>query len=113
MTARPIIASGLIHERSAVVKPPRVAECFACLECRVDWMKDMETGEKISTLVQASVVHAAIDESVCRDSLKESLRQRQWAFHVSESVSAVNGAADGGVFAPLDPDRSVDLSELW
>ncbi len=105
-----ILASGLTHERSTVVKAPRVAECFACLECRVDWIRGMESGEETSTLVQASIVHAAIDDAVCRDGLPDSLRLRQWAIHVSESVNPVNGAADTGLFVPLDVQNAKKLS---
>ena len=105
-----ILASGLTHEPAAVVGAPRVAECFACLECRVDWMRGIESEEETSTLVQASIVHAAIDEAMCRDSLPETLKLRQWAIHVSESVNPANGAVDTGVFAPLDVQRAVRLS---
>jgi flavin reductase (DIM6/NTAB) family NADH-FMN oxidoreductase RutF len=108
-----ILASGLHHEISVAVKPPRVAECFAHLECRVDWMRGVEAGEKVSTLVMASVVHAALDDSVARDSLKESHNLRQWAFHISESVNPVNGAAETGVFAPLYMEHSVGVADFW
>lgn len=105
-----ILASGLHPEPSKRVKPPRVAEGFACLECRADWMRDVEAETKVSTLVQASIVHAAIDESVARDGLKESHRLRQWAFDIQESVNPLTGAGETGVFAPLDLERAADLT---
>lgn len=108
-----LLASGLHAAPSAIVKPPRVAECFACLECRVDWIKDIESDIKVSTLVQASVVHAAIDESALGAGLIDSHRKRRFAFHVQEIVDPVNSAAENGVFAELDLDRAVDLSGLW
>lgn len=108
-----ILASGLHHEPSVIVKPPRVAECFAHIECRVDWMRGVETGERLSTLVMASVVHAALDDSAARDSLTESHGLRQWVFHISESVNPVNGAAAQGVFAPLDLEHSVCVADFW
>lgn len=104
-----LLASGLTPEPSKLVKPPRIAQCFACLECRLEWMRDIETDRKASTLVQAAVVHAAIDESVAVDSLEESHRRRQWFFHIQESVNPVNSVFDGGVFAPLDFERSIKL----
>lgn len=108
-----ILASGFNHEPSLLVKPPRVAECFACLECRVDWMRDIETENKVSTLIQGAIVHAAIDKSVSCDSLKEAHERRQWAFDIQESINPVNGAFDGGVFASLDLEKAINLSELW
>ncbi len=104
-----LLASGLTYEPSKIVKPPRVAECFACLECRLEWMRDIETDSKVNTLVQAAIVHAAIDGSVAADSLVESHGRRQWFFHIQESVNPVNGAYDNGVFAPLDFNQSIKL----
>jgi flavin reductase (DIM6/NTAB) family NADH-FMN oxidoreductase RutF len=108
-----ILASGLSHEPSAAVKPPRIAECFACLECRVDWMRDIETEAKVSTLVQAAVVHAAIDGETARDSQKESLGLRRFSFHASETINPITGAGDGGLFAALDLENSINLKEQW
>jgi flavin reductase (DIM6/NTAB) family NADH-FMN oxidoreductase RutF len=108
-----ILASGLTPEPSAAVKAPRVAECFACLECRVDWLRDIETDVKVSTLVQASVVHAAIDGSVACDSARESHRLRQWAYDIQEPINPANGVGDGGLFASLDLENPISLSELW
>lgn len=108
-----ILASGLNHEPSVFVKPPRVAECFACLECRVDWLKDIETEAKVSTLVQASVVHAAIDSAVAADSTRETHRRRQWVFDIQETVNPATGAGDGGLFATLDMGNTISLTELW
>jgi flavin reductase (DIM6/NTAB) family NADH-FMN oxidoreductase RutF len=108
-----ILASGLHHDPSAVVKAPRVAECFASLECRVEWMRDVETENKVSTLVQAAIVHASIDEAVACDSLKESHGRRHWAFDIQETINPANGAFDGGVFAQLDLENVVNLAELW
>lgn len=106
-------ASGLRAEPSKIVKAPRIAECFACLECRVDWLKDIEAGVKVSTLVQASIVHAAIDKSALGGGLIDSHRKRRFAFNVQEIVDPVNSATESGVFAELDLDHAVDLSGLW
>lgn len=104
-----ILASGLGHEPSAVVKPPRVAECFACLECRVEWMRDVEAETRTSTLVQAAIVHAAIDDSVLGESLKDSHMRRQWAMSIPGYINPVNGAFEVGAFAALDMERSSNL----
>lgn len=104
-----LLASGLHHEPSRLVKPPRVAECFACLECRVEWLRDIESDKKVSTLVQAAVVHAAIDESVAADSLRESHRRRQWIFDIQEGINPVNGVFDTGAFAALDLEKTIQL----
>jgi flavin reductase (DIM6/NTAB) family NADH-FMN oxidoreductase RutF len=108
-----ILASGLTHEPSSVVKPPRVAECFASLECRVEWVRDVETHDKVSTLVQAAIVHASIDEDVLHDSLVETHARRQWVYDIQESINPQTGAAQTGVFASLDLANAVDLNELW
>lgn len=108
-----ILASGLNWESSVIVKPPRVAECFACLECRVDWLRDVETENKVSTLVQASVVHAAVDEAVLHDSSKETHMRRQWVYDIQETINPANGAFGGGMFASIDLENAVNLDELW
>lgn len=108
-----ILASGLRHEPSHIVKAPRIAECFASLECRVDWMRDIETETKVGTLIQGSVVHAAIDDSVAVDDIRRSHALRQWAFDVQESINPANGAFGDGLFASLDLENAVDLSKLW
>lgn len=105
-----ILASGLSHEPSVFVKPPRVAESFACLECRVDWMRDVETENKVTTLIQASVVHAAIDESVSCDSLKDAHGRRRWSLYIQEAINPANGAFDNGVFAALDLENAFSLA---
>lgn len=43
-----ILASGLTHEEPGVVRSPRVKECFAHLECKLDWIKDVESEEKVN-----------------------------------------------------------------
>jgi flavin reductase (DIM6/NTAB) family NADH-FMN oxidoreductase RutF len=107
-----LLASGLRAEPSKLVKPPRVAECFACLECRVDWTRDIETEKKMSTLVQGSVVHAALDDSALRDGIRETHALRRWIFNIQESVNPVNGAAQAGLMAELDIDGAISADEL-
>ena len=107
-SADEILASGLTHEPSVVVAAPRVAECFACLECKVDWIRDIETQVKTTTLVQASIVHASIDEAVLDDDLVRTHKLRSWVFHIQESINPKSGIANqSGVFTNLDFDNSI------
>lgn len=105
-----ILASGLRHEPSAVVKPPRIAECFASLECRLEWMRDIETEHKFSTLVQGAIVHASVDEAVLHDELKQTHARRQWMFNIQESINPATGAAQTGILACLDLENAIDLA---
>lgn len=102
-----ITASGLTAEKASVVAAPRVKECFAHLECRLDWIKSVENAEKINSLIQGCIVNASIEKAVLADDIKQSYRQRNGAFLVSEMINPVTKfALPNGLLAALDIDNS-------
>ena len=105
-----IIASGFTPESSRIVKVPRVKECFAHFECKVDWIRDVESNEKVNTLIQGSILHAAIDDSVLSDDMRTSFDKRGFAFDVQEMINPSTGLSLGtGITLPLDIKKAIDL----
>lgn len=104
-----IIASGLQIESSQIVKAPRVKECFAHLECKLDWMRDIESETKFSTLVQGSIVHAAISEDALSDDIREANKKRGWVYDIQEALNPKTGNHNNGIFASLDIASSIDI----
>ncbi len=106
-----IIASGLQHDKPLKVKAPRVKECFAHLECKLDWIRDIEKETKSTSLVQGSIVHAAIDENVLSDDLKTTCENRKWVFNVHEMVNPKTGNHDTGFLTTLDMNSRVKIED--
>lgn len=106
-----IIASGLQHDEPLKVKAPRVKECFAHFECQLDWIRDIEKETKSTSLVQGSIVHAAIDENVLSDDLKTTCENRKWVFNVHEMVNPKTGNHDTGFLTTLDMNSRVKIED--
>lgn len=106
-----IMASGLQHDTPVKVKAPRVKECFAHFECKLDWIQDIEKEAKFSSLVQGSIVHAAIEENVLDDDLKTTCEKRKWVFNVHEMVNPKTGNHESGFLAALDMNSGVKMSD--
>lgn len=106
-----IIASGLQHDKPLKVKAPRVKECFAHLECKLDWIRDIEKETKSTSLVQGSIVHAAIDENVLSDDLKTTCENRKWVFNVHEMVNPKTGNHGTGFLTTLDMNSRVKIED--
>ena len=62
--------SGLTALASSIVKPPRVKECLAHLECKVIEVKPLGDGGGAGNLVICEVVRVHVDESVMDDRQK-------------------------------------------
>lgn len=106
-----ILASGLQHEESIKIRTPRVKECFAHFECKLDWIQDIEKETKSTSLVQGSIVHAAIDESVLSDDLKTSCGKRGWVFNVHEMVNPKTGNHESGFLTTLDIKSGTNMDD--
>lgn len=106
-----IIASGLQHDKPLKVKAPRVKECFAHLECKLDWIRDIEKETKSTSLVQGSIVHAAIDENILSDDLKTTCENRKWVFNVHEMVNPKTGNHGPGFLTTLDMNSRVKIED--
>lgn len=106
-----ILASGLQHDASAKVRAPRIKECFAHFECKLDWIQDIEKDVKFSSLVQGSIVHAAIEENVLADDLKISCENRKWVFSVHEMVNPRTGYHESGFLTTLDMNSRVRIDD--
>lgn len=104
-----ILASGLQHDASAIVKAPRVKECFAHLECKLDWIQDIEKESKFSSLIQGSIVHAAIDEKMLSDDLKTACGKRGWVYNVHEMLNPKTGKHDTGFITTLDMASGIKI----
>ena len=68
-----IAAAGFTAENAGLIKAPRIRECFAHYECVLDWVKPVEEKVRVNTLVQGSVVRAAIDEEYLADDMRRSI----------------------------------------
>lgn len=97
-----ILASGLQHDKSINVSAPRIKECFAHFECKLDWIQDIERITKSTSLVQGSIVHAAIEENVLSDDLKTTCNKRKWVFNVHEMLNPKTGNHDVGFLTTLN-----------
>jgi len=105
-----LIASGLTHEESKIVQVPRVKECFASLECKLDWIQDVESEVKLNALIQGSIVNAAIDEAVLSDDIKESYLKRGFACVLPEVINPVTRVSLGSSgLAALDIENCVEF----
>lgn len=106
-----IIASGLTHEKSVMVKVPRIKECFASLECRVDWIRDIESEVKTTSLVQGSIVHASISEDVLSDSNRTACKNRNWVYNVHETLNPLTRNHDDGFITVLDVKSGINMDD--
>jgi len=106
-----ILASGFQHEASQRINTPRVKECFAHFECKLDWIQDIEREAKSTSLIQGSIIHAAIDEDVLDDDLKKTCEKRKWAFSVHEMVNPKTGNHDTGYLTTLKSASDTDTKE--
>lgn len=106
-----IIASGLKHENSFIIKTPRIEECFACFECKLDWIRDIESEVKTSSLVQGSIVHASIREDVLSNDIRETCEKRKWVYNIHEVVNPKTGVHEGGILTTLDVKAARDMDE--
>jgi len=91
-----ITASGLTPEPSHAVSAPRVKECYAHYECVLDWIKAVETGTSVNTLVVGSVVHAAVDEDVLLSEVKAGYYKRAIPYHFAEFYNHQEKKCSGG-----------------
>lgn len=98
-----VTASGLTPVPSREVAPPRIAECWGHLECRLDWMRDVEDDVKVHILIQGSVVHSAIDASCLTDDFATSLERRAIPFRFTEHYChSQKRCSEQGGFVLLD-----------
>lgn len=104
-----LIASGLNHEDSKIVQVPRVKECFASLECKLDWVQDVESEVKLNALIQGSIVNAAIDEAVLSDDMQESYIKRGFVCLLPEVINPITKVSLGNSgLASLDIEDCVE-----
>ena len=68
-----ITASGLTPISSKVVKPPRITECRAHLECRLAWRKEVD--KKGAILFCGRVVAASADRDVLTGGIAEKIEK--------------------------------------
>lgn len=98
-----ISAAGFTAEKAALVKAPRIRECFAHYECVLDWTRPVEEEAPINTLVQGSVIGASVDETCLANDAVESYRRRGLVYHFSEFYHhASRSCGGGGGFCRLD-----------
>lgn len=98
-----VAASGLTPERSVVVKAPRIKECFAHLECTVDWIKDVETHAKVNSLILGSIVSASIEERAISGTPFEAWVRRALPFYIPEHYDHLTRTvASDGYYTGLD-----------
>ncbi len=100
-----ITASGLTPEPCKVVSAPRVKECYAHYECVLDWLKEVETGAPVNTLVMGNVVHAAVEEAYLLSEVRASFTKRAIAYHFGEFYSHQDkrcSAGEASGFCRLD-----------
>jgi len=71
--------AGLKEIPSVVVKPPRVEECYAHLECKVVWTKDVGNHE----LVLADIVAASATEGIFDENLIPQIGEAQPLLEIS------------------------------
>lgn len=100
-----VSASGLTPVPSREVGAPRIAECWGHLECRLDWLRDVEERVKVHALIQGAIVHAAIDEDCLTDDFATSLERRGIPFRFTEHYChSRRRCDDAGGFVLLDPE---------
>lgn len=101
-----IAASGLTTLPSRKVRPPRIAECKAHLECEHLWHRiDGEPPGPQSIIIAGRVVAASADSEVLRGSLEQKLASMNTPYFVGRSV-------DGTDWQTHDPLAQGTISQL-
>ena len=91
-----ITASGLTPESCKYVSAPRVKECYAHYECRLDWFKPLEEELPVNNLVLGSIVNAVVDEDFLLHEVQENYKKRAIPFHFSEFYNHKEKTCSGG-----------------
>ena len=82
-----ITTSGLTPIPSKVVKPPRIKECKAHLECTLEWYKEVGgLEEKKAMLFCGRVVAASADRGVLTGGIAEKMRQMKPIFVMPSNI---------------------------
>jgi flavin reductase (DIM6/NTAB) family NADH-FMN oxidoreductase RutF len=79
-----ITASGLTPIPSKVVKPPRIKECRAHLECRLEWHREVD--EKGAILFCGRVVAASADRDVLTGGIAEKMQHMRPIYIVPSNI---------------------------
>ena len=101
-----VAASGLTALPSRKVRPPRIAECKAHLECEYLWHQiEGDSPGPQDIVIAGRVVAASADADVLRGSLQQKLASMKTPYFVGRSV-------DGTDWKARDPLSQGTISEL-
>ena len=89
-----ITEAGFTLEPAKTVQAPRIAECFASLECRLEWHRPLYEGSRWHILV-GRVLHAAVDESATVIDPDERMQTMGLMYNVRGTVNPLNGQQYG------------------
>jgi len=85
-----ITESGFTLEPALVLQTPRIAECFASLECRLEWSRPAGEGSRWRVFL-GKVVHVALDDSVMVADPAERIRQMNLMYNVRGTIHPLTG----------------------
>jgi len=89
-----ITAAGFTIEAAKVIQAPRIAECSASVECRLEWHHALYAGSPWH-LFAGRVVHLAMEEAVMVPEPVERLRRMGLMYNVRSTVNPLTGEQYG------------------
>lgn len=89
-----ITEAGLNIEPARTVQAPRIAECSANLECRLEWHRPLYESSRWH-LFAGRVLHLAMDETVMVPDPIERMRAMNLMYNVRSTVNPLTGAQYG------------------
>ena len=89
-----ITNAGFTIEEAKTIEAPRITECLANLECRLDWHRRLYEGSSW-TLFCGTVQHVAIDEKAISSDPEQRMRNMQLMYNIRSTVNPLNGEQYG------------------
>ena len=94
-----ITTSGLTPEACTFVDAPAVKECYAWLECTLDWTRPVEVDAPVNTLVMSIVVHAAVEEDALLGDVGSTFARRTIPYHFGEFYNHAEKRCSAGEYS--------------
>jgi len=85
-----ITAAGFTLEQAQAVQAPRVRECFANIECRLEWERPLREGSHWQFFL-GRVLHVALEDEMMVTDPQERVRRMNLMYNVRGTVNPLTG----------------------
>ncbi len=89
-----ITDAGFGLETAKTVRAPRIAECWANLECRLEWQRPLYEKSRWRLLL-GRVTHAAMDESVMAIDPAQRMQAMKLMYNIRGTINPLDGQQHG------------------